>query len=101
MEEKRICEVHLQIPSLKRAQLEEFMVRHHGYQVVDHLGQSSMWLQVQSDVHVGKSKRVEDAKFPQFEGLVMSYRGGGLLMLQCFLKKHWSLGMLLASWKIN
>jgi hypothetical protein len=24
-----------------------------------------------------------------------------LLMLQCFLKKHWSLGMLLASWKIN
>ena len=87
-ERKKTCEVHLQNPSLTRAQLAKFMVRHHDYRLVDQttiskiLVQPSRWLQVQSNVHEGKMKKVKVVKFPQIERalticLVMSLQGGG------------------------
>ena len=58
-EKTKVCEVHLQNPSLTRAELAEFMVRHHGYRLVDRtsiskiLRQSYRWLEVQYDMHEG------------------------------------------------
>ena len=80
-EKKTICEVHLQNPSLSRGALAEFMVKHHGYRLVDRttiskiLGQSRRWLQVQCDVHEGKIKRVKDVKFPQIEKALLVWYG--------------------------